>query len=68
MDIIWKVIFFDEAHRFVLEKDVDEGKEIYFSEEEFNLIKIYGFKYAVCPGNKLVEEQIEKLFNITKLR
>lgn len=65
---IWKIYFFGETHNTILEKDVEGGKLLDFTEEEIDFINKYAKKYAISPWNGLVENQIKTLFNIEKLR
>ena len=63
---IYIVFFLGSRGETVLMKEIEKDAEIEFSNREIELIKNYATQYLISDGNDLVEEQIEKKFNIKK--
>lgn len=63
---IYVVFFLGSKGQTILTKDAEQDVELEFTNREETLIKEHATQYIISEGNNLVEEQIEKMFDIKK--
>ena len=66
MRIFYIVFFLNKLGQIILEKESEQDIEIDFTNREEAQIKKEASSYLISDGNDVVEDQIEKLFNIKK--